>query len=601
MSVSLIHWLSPVSGDFTNGADWSGGVVPSGHSDVAVLDAAGANYTVTSSAATVLSGFTIGANATLYFTAPPNTPLFFSSGTLDVAGVLKIKSPFTEGVGFSATNASGSELVAPGGTIVVGKNGALLANNLVQIAGGGTLECRGGYISLWGNAFSFEQKKLEGGKIRIDGGEVDVAAIDRNVFARFFGDDGGRFGVSANVVGDRKIATISGFSTAGATEIDVRYREGDKLETLISTAKYTSVGLLSSTGALEGYVRFSGDYTAATFETAGRGEYLVITAEILSTTNVYWLGDRGGAFSAAADWSGGEIPSGSSTDGNGVGQIAVLNTKTSKYTVTASASQSLAAFEVNAGATLFLTNAGAATTFSGAADVGGEIKVGSAAGVSRVTYNMDSRPYGITRAGGLMLVNQNGDLEVDRFSGSTSIGGVLEVVGGIFSAGDVAIGGGGKIRIDGGSVTVGVDSKVAVTFFGDGGGTFIVGAATGDDPKIADIAGFSASGATSVQVKHFAGDTLEVLASDTNHTDVGLLHNGALAGFIHFSGDYTGATFQATDSGSRLVITASPSSAPAVASLAQAMANFGAAASPALSAAAVQSTPAIQPLIAAAR
>ena len=43
--MTAIHWLNPISGSFTNGADWSGGVAP-GQGDDAILDAAGAAYTV---------------------------------------------------------------------------------------------------------------------------------------------------------------------------------------------------------------------------------------------------------------------------------------------------------------------------------------------------------------------------------------------------------------------------------------------------------------------------------------------------------------------------------------------------------------------------
>ncbi len=43
--MTAIHWLNPVSGSFTNAADWSGSVVP-GQDDDAILDAAGGDYTV---------------------------------------------------------------------------------------------------------------------------------------------------------------------------------------------------------------------------------------------------------------------------------------------------------------------------------------------------------------------------------------------------------------------------------------------------------------------------------------------------------------------------------------------------------------------------
>jgi hypothetical protein len=65
-----IHWANPISGSFTNAADWSSGVVP-GASDDAILDAAGVTpYTVTASTnGTVVNSVRTAANATLDITA----------------------------------------------------------------------------------------------------------------------------------------------------------------------------------------------------------------------------------------------------------------------------------------------------------------------------------------------------------------------------------------------------------------------------------------------------------------------------------------------------------------------------------------------------
>ena len=65
--MSQIHWLEPVSGNFTNASDWSGGRVP-GASDDAILDAGGSSFTVTSAASETVDSLQLAANATLTIT-----------------------------------------------------------------------------------------------------------------------------------------------------------------------------------------------------------------------------------------------------------------------------------------------------------------------------------------------------------------------------------------------------------------------------------------------------------------------------------------------------------------------------------------------------
>ena len=55
--MQAIHWINSVGGDFTDAADWSGGVVP-GAGDNAVIDAAG-QYTVTLSSAETVGSLTL--------------------------------------------------------------------------------------------------------------------------------------------------------------------------------------------------------------------------------------------------------------------------------------------------------------------------------------------------------------------------------------------------------------------------------------------------------------------------------------------------------------------------------------------------------------
>src|SRR5450432_3932527 len=107
-----VHWTNPVSDNFANPADWTGGVAP-GSADDAYLDASGkVAYTVTASASETVNGIDTSATATLAITG----------GT------------------FTATN--GTDIGANAGTISVG-NGAALAvagsfNNTGSIAVGAT-------------------------------------------------------------------------------------------------------------------------------------------------------------------------------------------------------------------------------------------------------------------------------------------------------------------------------------------------------------------------------------------------------------------------------------------------------------------------------
>ena len=50
-----IHWATPVSGDFTDAADWTGGVVP-GKNDTAIIAGGPRAYTVTIDSRVLLAG-----------------------------------------------------------------------------------------------------------------------------------------------------------------------------------------------------------------------------------------------------------------------------------------------------------------------------------------------------------------------------------------------------------------------------------------------------------------------------------------------------------------------------------------------------------------
>ncbi|MEO7026389.1 MAG: hypothetical protein ABI056_02430 [Caulobacteraceae bacterium] len=143
-----IHWANAVSGSFTNPSDWTGGDVPGIH-DVAVLDAAGGPYTVTSSAYQSVGGLDLASNATLSITNE-----FFVIGTSSNAGTILVDSPyliaFTREVDNSgAIQCSGGEIEFDGevrnsATGVITANGAAIlfdgdvfGGALQSLAGGG--------------------------------------------------------------------------------------------------------------------------------------------------------------------------------------------------------------------------------------------------------------------------------------------------------------------------------------------------------------------------------------------------------------------------------------------------------------------------------
>jgi hypothetical protein len=147
--MSQIHWLNPVSGGFTNAADWQGGTVP-GASDDAILDAVGATFTVTSAVSETVDSLQLAANATLSITG----------GTFDaVAGT---------GAGANA------------GVILVGANDTLSLGGVVANSGAITLDSSttmGHYAALTLAA----NTTLTGGGVVNDAGQINAAAGGRIV------------------------------------------------------------------------------------------------------------------------------------------------------------------------------------------------------------------------------------------------------------------------------------------------------------------------------------------------------------------------------------------------------------------------------------
>ena len=140
--MSQIHWVNPLSGSFTNTADWAGGVVP-GAQDDAVLNAAGTAFTVTSGVSETVTGIQLGANATLAITG----------GTfIATAGTDGGENAGSIAVGDGATLAIGGEFNNAGTVSLrsVSNPADLVVTSNTTLDGGGTVSLSGGTVTMEG-------------------------------------------------------------------------------------------------------------------------------------------------------------------------------------------------------------------------------------------------------------------------------------------------------------------------------------------------------------------------------------------------------------------------------------------------------------------
>ena len=112
--MSAIHWLNPLSGNFTHAADWSGGKVP-GASDDAILDAVGSSFTVTSASSQTVNSLRLAANATLSITGGTFDALA-GTGAGANAGVILVGANDTLSLGGVVTNSGAITLNSPQAT-----------------------------------------------------------------------------------------------------------------------------------------------------------------------------------------------------------------------------------------------------------------------------------------------------------------------------------------------------------------------------------------------------------------------------------------------------------------------------------------------------
>ncbi|HXV00311.1 MAG TPA: hypothetical protein VG166_07425 [Caulobacteraceae bacterium] len=173
---AAVHWASAVSGNFTVGADWSGGVVP-GMTDDAVLDAPGSMpYTVTASTSQTVDAIVTAADATLNITAyNANVGAFTVSngtGTGVNAGLISIgegQNGPAASAGFGGAIVNTGEILVYAGYESVNR---LFFDGDASLTGGGTVLMDG-----FGNSQGFNHDDF----IEGNPGGADLTNVDNTI------------------------------------------------------------------------------------------------------------------------------------------------------------------------------------------------------------------------------------------------------------------------------------------------------------------------------------------------------------------------------------------------------------------------------------
>ncbi len=194
-SSSPVNWLNPVSGNWSDAANWSTGLAPNANNDVTISVAG--TYTVTINAAESANSLTID-NSTA--TVAVSAAQFSVSTTIDVvAGHLSLAKGAVLG-GQSVSVAAGSTLTENGKDSL---NSALLNSGHVVVAGtldltfggslGGTVSGAGTLAITGGNVSVESGADIAPGMVLVDGGTLSVATgLDVTLAAPLkFGDVGG--------------------------------------------------------------------------------------------------------------------------------------------------------------------------------------------------------------------------------------------------------------------------------------------------------------------------------------------------------------------------------------------------------------------------
>lgn len=430
-----IHWINSAGGDFTDGADWSGGVVP-GAGDDAVIDAQGTYRVTLSSAETVRSLILNDAGATVSLGNGANLTLgsdltlkggrfdlgdgaIISGGTLrDKKGKFLWHSGTLDGVTYDGPlnmrNQASIIYVGPSGLVLTGSDGTgrgtatLTRESELAFKGTQTFDNATIYLTnsdLSGDAIGSGSVLTLGKNITVihiasGGGMFGSAVVNEGVI----NNTGGSFFVDPDEFTNQGTITVSngggieifssGFTnlvggtlTGGHYEIDAGStleltNVGVKDETVVTddaVITLSGVGsvLKSLSGAYHGLAPIE-----ATLTTIGAAGTLKLLAgrdwsSTLSMANEGTLVLGGGTFVAGGLTNDGVI------QGRGVIDVAVADAGTIKAVGgTLDLTRAISgngALQVNAKAVLKIEAAAAASltaTFNG---VGGDLKLGDAA------------------------------------------------------------------------------------------------------------------------------------------------------------------------------------------------------------------------------
>jgi hypothetical protein len=285
--MAYIQWLEPVNGRFRVAADWSGGIVP-GESDIAVLNAVGANFTVTARASETVDEIRLNAYATLdivggNFTAIDGTGLgrnagsivvgngttFTVGGNLTNAGVILFKGdiPSTNLVLASNTTLSGGGTVTLdlGGNIrdeieveaATGAGNVILTNVNNTITGGGDIAAT--------NSDSQSLTLVNQSKGVIDGGIGDEALsfgsneVRNFILNRGLIEAGGDYNPANLTINDTRISGVGGKINAN-TEANIQLNDCLVVGQVLSTETIGYISILQgSSVTLAGTLQNAGE------------------------------------------------------------------------------------------------------------------------------------------------------------------------------------------------------------------------------------------------------------------------------------------------------------------------------------------------------
>ena len=445
------YWISGLSGDWSDAADWASGVVP-GPTDGAVIsssnvtvDGTAAAYSLTLDSSTLtLSGtLTLGASLTV----DDSATLTLNGGTLSAQSVSSTSGSSLSGYG------------AVGGAI----NGIVLIT-----AAGGALQVQGSLAGDQGRFTIDAGATLElstsndgAAPVIFDG---NPATLKLDAPAAFTGP------IEGLVVGDAidLVGITASSATYSGSTLTINETDGQQLT-------YDNV-----TGALTG--------DAVTVASDDNGGTLVYWGAAPAATTQYWISGLSGDWSDAADWASGVVPG--PTDGAVISSSNVtVDGTAAAYSLTLDSSTLTLSGTLTLGASLTVDDSATLTLNGGTLSAQ---SVSSTSGSSLSGYGAVGGAINgivlITAAGGALQVQ--GSLAGDQGRFTIDAGATLEL--------STSNDGAAPVIFDGNPATLKLDAPAAFTGPIEG---LVVGDAI-------DLVGITASSAT------YSGSTLTINETD---------------------------------------------------------------------------------------